>query len=255
MSTTTTSPPDYVRFEDDCSGTFSDNWEDKTHPSSSGSASFSGGELLVQDPYTGGNTGYGSNALCKKVWLTAGKWEFNFRVEPHSSQFYTSEAEVCAFYIIKENPTYGSSYYRPELNAGTESYIVFYIGPTNGTNDVVCLRERYNGVANNLCIDSSFDVQSSHNVKVIIDFDNETARLYVDGAQIGSQVSLNASLLADAYPDDKFTVNLHHHVRYQSRLTYWDDFKFYQWGGATTTTTTTTTSTVTSTSTTTTEPP
>jgi hypothetical protein len=251
-STSTTSPgdpPDYTRFQDDCSGTFSDNWEDKTHISSSGFAQFTSGELEVNDQYTGGNTGYGSNALCKKVWLVAGKWEFNFRVEPHANQFYDGDT-CCTFFIVQENPTYGGSYYRPDLTVGTESGIFFYIGSTDGNDDYVFLNERLSGVSNTLCTDGAFDVQSTHNVKIIVDFDNEWAQLWIDGNQIGTQTNLNASLLATAYPNNKFTVNLHHHNRYFNTTTFWDDFVFYQWGGATTTTTTSSSTTTTTTTTT-----
>lgn len=197
--------------------------------------------------YTGGNTGYGCNALCKQSWLAAGKWEFNFRVEPHPNQFYTSETECLGFYIVTENPTYGTSYDKPEFGVGTNSFILFNIGSTSGNNDFVRLKERYDGASNTLIEDTSFDVQSSHQIKVIVDFDNEWVQLWVDGLQIGSQTNLNSNLLADMLPNSKFTINVHFHNRYRNQDAYFDDFLFYQWGGATTTTTTTTSSTTTTT--------
>jgi hypothetical protein len=219
-------------WTDDCSGTFSDNWEDKTHVSSSGSASYQSGELEVEDDYTGGNTVYGSNALSKEDHLATGLWEFKFRVEPHASQFYDTEEGCTGFGIVHDTPTYGSSYYKPESGSGTNSHILFNIGATDGNTDLVKLTARYDGSVTTLARDDSFDVQSSHNVVIRVDFDNDWGELYIDGNQIGSKTSFDSGLVADAYPNGLFKVNCHHHNRYTNTFTRWDDFEFKQEGGS-----------------------
>jgi len=219
-----------IEFQDDCTGTFSDKWEQE---GTFGTVGYDNNELELAGSSMG--TGSGVNCICKSVFERSGVWNFKFFVrttaESYNDGWWQNDAQGIGIYTV--NPAHNTDsngHDMLEHNSGTfqsssDSYLFLNFSSNYSKDLEVICRVDGSQTLNLLNGTFTYNYTTGHNVEFEVDFDAHQFRVTIDSTVQGTGwYSFDNDL--DDFIGYQFQVGLHYHHYINGDKIEFDTFVF-----------------------------